>query len=253
MKLDGKRALIAGIANDQSIAFGCARALKDRGVRLAVTYASPKAETHVRPWAEELGAELFLPMDVRDQAQVEHVFGEIGRTWGGLDIMLHSIAFCPKEDLHGRVVDSSAEGFAAAMDISCHSFMRMARLAEPLMTDGGTLLCVSFFGAVQVVPHYGLMGPVKAALECATRYMASELAEKEIRVHALSPGPIPTRAASGIGHFEDLAEAVLRETPTRKPVTIEDVGAFAAFLSSDAARNLTGGVHYVDGGHHIMD
>lgn len=250
--LQGKRALVAGIANGDSIAFGCAQALAKQGARLAVTYLNERAERHVRPLANDLDAELILPLDVSDDAQMEALFGEIARAWGGLDIMLHAIAFCPKEDLHGRVVDTSRDGFRTAMDISVHSFIRMVRLAEPLMAGGGTCMTVTFYGAEKVVDHYNIMGPVKAALETATRYMAAELGEKRISVHALSPGPMRTRAASGIDHFDDLLADAASRTPTHRIAGIEDVGAYAAFLASPAATNVTGGIHYIDGGYHIV-
>lgn len=249
--LQGRKALIVGIANEHSIAWGCARALKQQGADVAVTWLNAKAEPHVRPLAEQLGAGIMGPLDVSVPGETEAFFAQIADRWGRLDTLVHSIAFAPKADLHGRVVDCSAEGFATAMDISVHSFLRMIRLAEPLMPAGGSCLSVSFFGSSRVVRHYNMMGPVKAALESAVRYAAAELGEKGIRVHALSPGPLATRAASGIDHFDTLlAEAAVR-APTHQLATIEDVGAMAAFLASDEARNLTGGVHDIDGGYSI--
>lgn len=250
--LQGRKILVVGIANRDSIAWGCAQAFRSQGADLAVTWLNAKAEPHVRPLAEELGAGIVAPLDVTEPGAMEAVFDEIGRRWGRLDALLHSIAFAPKADLHGRVIDASAEGFAKAMDISVHSFLRMMRLAEPLMTEGGTCLSVSFFGSSQVVRHYNVMGPVKAALESAVRYAAAELGEKGIRVHALSPGPMATRAASGIEHFEELLGAAERRAPTRSLATIADVGAVAAFLVSPEARNLTGGIHAIDGGYSII-
>jgi enoyl-[acyl-carrier protein] reductase I len=249
--LTGQKALIVGIANEHSIAWGCARAMRAQGADLAVTWLNDKAETFVRPLAEELGAEIMMPLDVGEPGQLEAVFREIASRWGRLDTILHSIAFAPKDDLHGRVVDCSADGFALAMDISVHSFLRMIRLGEPLMTGGGCCLSVSFFGASRVVRHYNMMGPVKAALESAVRYAAAELGEKGIRVHALSPGPLKTRAASGIDHFDDLLEAASSRAPTHQLATVDDLGAMAAFLASAEARNLTGGVHDIDGGFSI--
>src|SRR3954471_6744727 len=184
--LEGKRGLVVGIANDSSIAFGCAKAFRALGAELAVTYLNAKAERHVKPLADELEASLFLPLDVRNEGELEAVFTAIQEKWGKLDFVLHSIAFAPKEDLHARVVDSSQAGFLLAMDVSCHSFVRMAKLAEPLMTDGGCLQTVTFYGGEKVVDHYNLMGPVKAALESVTRYMAAELGAKSIRVHAFA-------------------------------------------------------------------
>lgn len=250
--LTGKKALVVGIANEHSIAYGCAKALKAQGAELAVTYLNEKAEPYVRPLAEDLGATLIAPLDVREDAQLDALFDTIGRTWGSLDICLHAIAFCRKEDLHARVVDCSREGFAEAMDISVHSFVRMVHKAEPLMGEGGTCMTVSFSGAERVVEHYNVMGPVKAALESVTRYMAADLGPKGISVHALSPGPLKTRAASGIDHFDELMDAAARKAPTHHLTSIEDVGAYAAFLASREAANVTGEVHYIDGGYHIV-
>ncbi|MBN2630998.1 MAG: enoyl-ACP reductase FabI [Rhodobacteraceae bacterium] len=249
--LQGQKALVVGIANENSIAWGCAKALRAQGAEIAVTWLNDKAEPHVRPLADQLGAEIALPLDVGQPGQLEAVFDTITRQWGRLDTIVHSIAFAPRADLHGRVVDCSAEGFALAMDISVHSFLRMIRLAESLMADGGTCLSVSFFGSSRVVRHYNMMGPVKAALESSVRYAAAELGEKGIRVHALSPGPLKTRAASGIDHFDELLSAASDRAPTHQLATIEDVGAMAAFLSSPEACNLTGGVHDIDGGFSI--
>jgi enoyl-[acyl-carrier protein] reductase I len=250
--LSGKRGLVIGIANDHSIAAGCAEAFRACGARLAATYLNDKAQPFVAPVAEAVGVEWLAPCDVREPGQLEALFARVAAEWGGLDFLLHSIAFAPKEDLHGRVIDSSAAGFALAMDVSCHSFVRMARLAEPLMTNGGCLLCVTFYGSERVVEHYNLMGPVKAALESATRYVAAELGAKGIRAHAISPGPIATRAASGIERFDELLERAAAAAPERQLVTIADVGALAAFLVSDAARHITGTVIPVDGGQHLM-
>jgi enoyl-[acyl-carrier protein] reductase I len=249
--LEGHKALVVGVANEHSIAWGCAKALKAQGADLAITWLNDKAEPHVRPLAEQLGAEIVGALDVSHQGQTAAIFKEISLRWGRLDTLLHSIAFAPKEDLHGRVVDCSADGFALAMDVSVHSFLRMIRGAEPLMTQGGTCLSVSFFGSSRVVRHYNMMGPVKAALESAVRYAAAELGDKDIRVHALSPGPLATRAASGIDHFDELLSAAAQRAPTHRLATIDDVGAMAAFLASPEARNLTGGVHDIDGGYSI--
>jgi len=250
--LAGMKVLIVGIANDQSIAYGCASALKEQGAELAVTYLNEKAEPHVRPLAEALGAEIILPLNVATEGQTEAVFEAVRERWGRLDVLLHSIAYCPVEDLHGRVTDCSRNGFQVAMDISVGSFLQMVRLAEPLMAGGGTCMTVSYYGAEKVVENYNVMGPVKAALESATRYMAAELGPKGIRVHALSPGPLMTRAASGIAHFDQLLNDAADRAPTHHLATIEDVGAYAAFLASREAANVTGGVHYVDGGYHIV-
>lgn len=250
--LHGKRALILGIANEHSIAYGCARVFHELGADLAVTYLNEKARPYVEPLAKELGASIFVPCDVAQPGQLEAVFRQIQETWGSLDIALHSIAFAPKEDLQGRLIDSSAEGFKVAMDISCHSFVRMARLAEPLMADGGTLLAMSYHGANKVVPSYNLMGPVKAALESAVRYLAYELGDKHIRVHAVSPGPLKTRAASGLKDFDVLLTEAIERAPIGELVDIEDVGLTAAYLTTPFARRLTGTTTYVDGGLSIM-
>lgn len=250
--LHGKRALVVGIANEHSIAYGCARVFRQLGADLAVTYLNEKARPHVEPLAKELGAAIFAPCDVAKSGELEAVFQRIRETWGGLDIALHSIAFAPKQDLQGRLIDSSDEGFKVAMDISCHSFIRMARLAEPLMAEGGTLMAMSYHGANRVVPSYNLMGPVKAALECTVRYLAYELGEKHIRVHAVSPGPLKTRAASGLKDFDVLLSEAVERAPIGELVDIDDVGLTAAYLSTPFARRLTGTTTYVDGGLSIM-
>lgn len=252
--LAGKKGLVVGIANDQSIAYGCAKFFRQHGAELAVTYLNEKAKPYVAPLAAELDADLMGPCDVREKGELKGVFETLGEKWGKLDFVLHSIAFAPRDDLHGRVTDCSRDGFAQAMDVSCHSFIRMARYAEPLMekAGGGTLLTVSFYGAEKVVEHYNLMGPVKAALESATRYMAAELGPKNIRVHALSPGPLKTRAASGIDRFDQLMEQAAARAPQHTLVNIEDIGAYAAFLVSNGARNITGGTHFIDAGYHIV-
>ena len=250
--LTGKKGLVAGIANENSIAYGCAKAFRAAGADLAITYVNAGAERYVRPLAEKLASPIIVPCDVREPGQVEAVFDRMAQQWGRLDFVLHSIAWAPKEDLHARVVDCSQAGFLAAMDVSCHSFIRMTRLAERLMKHGGCLLTVSFYGAEKVVEHYNLMGPVKAALESAVRYMAAELGPKGIRVHAMSPGPLATRAASGIDRFDELLERAAVRAPMHHLVTIDDVGAMAACLVSDAARAMTGATAYVDGGYNIV-
>ena len=250
--LAGKKGLIVGLANSHSIAYGCARALHAQGAALAVTYLNEQSLPFVKPLADELQAEIFMPLDVEQDGQLQAVFHEMARRWGTLDFVIHAIAFAPADDLHGRVVDSSAAGFARAMDISCHSFIRMARLAEPLMQEGGTLVTMSYYGAQKVIANYGLMGPVKAALEATVRYLAAELGPVGIRVHAVSAGPIKTRAASGIGHFEQLLDDAARRAPEHQLVSIDDVGAVTALLCSDAAHALTGNVIFVDAGYHVM-
>ncbi len=251
-RLAGKRALVVGVANEDSIAAGCARAFHAEGAALILTYLNDKAKRHVAPVAEAVGARALLPLDVRDDVAMDAVFETITDTWGGLDILVHAIAFCPKDDLQGRIVDCSRDGFALAMDVSCHSFLRLARRAEPLMPAGGTLMTVSFYGAEKVVDDYNVMGPVKAALEACVRYLAAELGPASIRVHALSPGPVATRAASGIAHFDTMMRAAAERSPLPTEQTSDDVGAVAAFLASDSARHVTGNVTYIDAGYHVM-
>lgn len=251
-RLDGKTGLVVGIANEHSIAWGCADAFRRQGAALAVTYLNDKAAPHVRPLAARVEAPVVLPLDVRDATQMDALFDAIAERWGRLDFLLHSIAFCPREDLHGRVVDCSRDGFLTAMDVSVYSFVDLVRRAEPLMTAGGACLTVSYLGADRVMEHYNVMGPVKAALEGVTRAMAADLGPKGIRVNALSPGPMLTRAASGIEQFDSLMATAASRAATRRLATVQDVGAQAAFLVSDAAANLTGGIYYVDGGFNVM-
>jgi enoyl-[acyl-carrier protein] reductase I len=250
--LSGRKGLVVGIANQHSIAYGCARMFRTCGAELAITWINDKTRSYVEPLARELSATITMPLDVEQSGSIETVFDAIGERWGRLDFLLHSIAFAPARDLHGRVVDTSREGFARAMDISCHSFVRMAGLAEPLMGRGGSLLTMSYLGAAEVVAHYGVMGPVKAALEASVRYLAAELGPHGIRVNAVSPGPIQTRAAAGIPGFDRLMAEARERAPLRQPVELEDVGTFCAFLVSDAAKAVTGDTHYVDGGLHIL-
>jgi enoyl-[acyl-carrier protein] reductase I len=250
--LAGKKAFVAGIANDQSIAYGCARAFRELGADIAVTYLNDKAKTYVEPLARELAAPIFMPLDVAKPGELEAVFERIAKDWGRLDILVHSIAWAPKEDLQGGLLDVSAEGFAKAMDISCHSFIRMARLAAPLMTECGTMFAMSYLGANRVVPNYNLMGPVKAALEAACRYLAFELGPKGIRVHPVSPGPLKTRAASGLKDFDLMLAEAAQKAPVGELVDIMDVGFACAYLATPYARRVTGDTVYVDGGVNIM-
>lgn len=246
------KGLVVGLANDQSIAWGCVEAFRAAGAELAITWLNEKTRGYIQPLAEKVEAPIFLPLDVTRPEQMDAVFAEIAARWGRLDFLLHSIAFAPRDDLHGRVVDSSAEGFSQAMDISCHSLMRLARRAEPLMRDGGSILTMSYYGAEKAIGHYNLMGPVKAALEASVRYLAHELGPAGIRVNALSPGPIRTRAASGLAHFDDLMARAAETAPLRQLVTIDQVGAAAAYLVSDGSRQITGQVIYVDNGASIL-
>jgi enoyl-[acyl-carrier protein] reductase I len=251
--LEGKRGLIVGIANDQSIAWGCAKAFRALGAELAVTYLNDKAKKYVEPLARELKASIVTPLDVQVPGQMEAVFERIKKEWGQIDFLVHSIAFSPKDTLRGRVVDVPQDGFLTTMDVSCWSFIRMAHFAEPLMKKGGTLFTMTYYGSQMVVENYNIMGVAKAALECAVRYMAAELGPKGIRVHAISPGPLATRAASGIPEFDNLLDKAKSKAPARSLVSIDDVGIATAFLAHDAARLITGETLYVDGGYHIID
>ena len=249
--LAGQKALVVGIANDHSIAYGCAKAFREAGAEVAVTWLNEKARGYVEPLARELEAPITGELNVTTPGQLEAVFDTIGRQWGRLDILVHSIAFAPMEDLRGGLLDCSAAGFAKAMDVSCHSFIRMARLAAPLMKDGGTMFAMSYYGAARVVPNYNVMGPVKAALEASCRYLAYELGSQGIRVHAISPGPLKTRAASGLKDFELLLNEAAEKAPLGELVDIMDVGWACAYLATPFARRITGGTVYVDGGANI--
>ena len=251
--LAGKRGLITGIANDQSIAWGCAKAFRALGAEVAVTYLNDKAKKYVEPLARELEAPIVMPLDVRVAGQMEAVFERIAKEWKQIDFVIHSIAYSPKEALGGRVVDVERDGFLSTMEVSCWSFIRMAHLAEPLMKKGGTLFTMTYYGSQMVVKNYNIMGVAKAALECSVRYLAAELGPKGIRVHAISPGPLATRAASGIPEFDALLEKAKAKAPARSLVSIDDVGAATAFLAHDAAKLLTGETLYIDGGYHIID
>lgn len=250
--LKGKRGLVVGVANADSIAFGCAAKLRAFGAEIALTYFNDKAKKFVAPLAEQIDATLLLPLDVSQPGQMEQVFEQIKAHWGSLDFVIHSIAFAPREDLHGRIIDCSQAGFLQAMQVSCHSFIEMAHHAEPLLRPGGALVTMSYYGADKVVNNYNLMGPVKAALESAVRYLAKELGEKDIRVYAVSPGPLKTRASSGIAHFDELIEMAVTRAPGRRLVDIAEVGRAVAFLVGGAASGITGDVIYIDAGLHHM-
>ena len=250
--LGGKVGLVLGIANDHSIAIGCARHFAVAGATLVATYLNDTSRPYVEAATASLPGTILLPCDVREPGHLEAVFADIRTRFGRLDFALHSIAFAPREDLHGRVTDCTAEGFAMAMDVSCHSFIRLAKLAEPLMTAGGALLAVTFYGSERVVAHYNLMGPVKAALESSVRYLAAELGPQKIRVHAISPGPIKTRAASGSDRFDEMLARAAAAAPEGCLASIDDVGALAAFLVADGAAMITGTVIPVDGGQHVL-
>jgi len=250
--LTGRKALVVGIANSQSIAFGIARGLREQGAEIAVTYLNDKARPHVEPCAQLVDAPLLLPLDVQKPGELEAVFESLRATWGRLDILVHSIAFAPKEDLQGSLVNCSAAGFAQAMDVSVHSLLRMTKLALPLMTEGGTILTLTYQGSVRTLEGYQLMGPVKAALESTVRYLADDLGPRGIRVHALSPGPVATRAASGLKDFQRQIDVARHRAPLGTNTQIDDVGGAAAYLCSPAAQHLTGLTLFVDGGLHFQ-
>ena len=249
--LQGHESLIVGIANDQSIAYGCAEAFRASGAELAITWLNDKARGYVEPLGEALGAEIMAPLNVENPGELEALFDEIGRKWGKLDSLIHSIA------LHRRRICragfwTARPGFARAMDVSCHSFVRMAKLAAPLMTDGGTMFAMSYLGANKVVANYNVMGPVKAALEAACRYLACELGPQDIRVHAISPGPLKTRAASGLKDVEFLLNQATERAPLHELVDIDDVGFACAYLATDFAKRITGGTIDINGGANII-
>jgi enoyl-[acyl-carrier protein] reductase I len=250
--LAGQKALVIGIANEDSIAYGCAKAFRSVGADLAVSWLNEKARRFVEPLARELEASIIGEVDVSVPGQLEAIFEQIRTRWGTLDILVHSIAFAPKADLQGGLLNCSAEGFAEAMDVSCHSFVRMAKLAAPLMTNGGTMFAMSYLGANRVVANYNVMGPVKAALETACRYLAYELGPQGIRVHAISPGPLKTRAASGLKHFELMLNEAAHKAPLGEVIDIMDVGYACAYLATPFARRVTGGLVYIDGGANLI-
>ena len=250
--LKGKRGLIVGVANGDSIAFGCAAKLRAFGAEIALTYLNDKARPHVEPLAEEINAALLLKLDVMQPGQMQQVFSSLKDHWGSIDFVIHSIAFAPREDLHGRILDCSQAGFLQAMQGSCHSFIEMAHHAEKIMNPGGSLITMSYYGADKVVQHYNVMGPVKSALESSVRYLANELGEQDIRVFAVSPGPLRTRAASGIAHFDELIDMAVKRSPGRRLVDIAEVGRVVAFLVGGASSGMTGDVIYVDAGLHII-
>jgi enoyl-[acyl-carrier protein] reductase I len=250
--LSGQKALVIGVANDQSIAYGSDKAFRTVGAELAITWLNERARAYVEPLAQELQAGITGALDVSVPGQLETLFERITREWGRLDILVHSIAFAPREDLQGGLLNCSAEGFTKAMDVSCHSFIRMAKLAAPLMKNGGTMFAMSYYGANRGVANYNVMGPVKAAQEAVCRYLAYELGPQGIRVHAISPGPLKTRAASGLKDFELLLNEAAEKAPLGELVDIMDVGFACAYLATSLARRITGGTVFVDGGANII-
>jgi enoyl-[acyl-carrier protein] reductase I len=250
--MEGKKGLIMGVANDRSLAWGIARAAAMHGAQLVFTYQGDTLAKRVRPLADTVGASLVLPCDVADPASLETAFKAIADEWGGLDFVVHAIAFSDKQELTGRYVDTSPENFARTLDISCYSFTAVCRCAEPLMANGGSLLTLTYYGAEKVVPHYNVMGVAKAALEASVRYLATDLGDQNIRVNAISAGPIKTLAASGIGDFRYILKWNEYNSPLKRNVTTDDVGGAAVYLLSDLGRGVTGEVHHVDGGYHTV-
>ena len=250
--LTDKRGLVIGVANEHSIAYGCAQKFRDANADLAITFLNAKAEPHVRPLAVELQSPLIMPCDVLNENDMVILFKSIEEKWGKLDFMLHSIAYAPKFDLEADLIHCSQQGFLDAMAISCHSLIRLAKFAAPLMQHGGSILTMTYYGSQKVILNYNLMGVVKAALEASVRYLAAELGPNNIRVNAISPGPLKTRAACGIPHFDAYLESGKQRSPLHHPLNIQSIGNLAAFLASDAAIDITGNVHYIDCGYSIM-
>tara|TARA_Y100000588_G_scaffold222046_2_gene235949 strand:- start:1651 stop:2463 length:813 start_codon:yes stop_codon:yes gene_type:complete len=248
----GKRGLIMGVANDRSIAWGIARAVSSQGAELAFTYQGEALQKRVTPLAESIGSDIVLPCDVTNDASIESVFEAINERWGSLDFFVHAIAFSDKDQLKGRYVDTTAENFASTLSISCYSFTALCRHASALMPDGGSLLTLTYFGAERVMPHYNVMGVAKAALEASVRYLAADLGTDNIRVNAISAGPIKTLAASGIGDFRYILKWNELNSPLRRNVTIDEVGGAAVYLLSDLGTGVTGEVHHVDCGYHVV-
>lgn len=250
--LDGKKGLVLGIANQQSIAWGCARLARQLGAEVVATCLNDKARQYVAPLTDPLGIDL-VNCNVEDEGALTALVSHAVERLGQIDFVIHSIAWAPLEDLHGRVIDSSSVGFARAMEVSCHSFATLAKLTATHMRAGGSLITMTYLGADEAVTHYGLMGPVKAALESLVRYMALELGPQKIRVHAVSPGPIPTRAASGIESFDALMQHAIGKAPLQRLVTLEEIAQLCMFLCADASSGMTGQTVYVDAGCHAVD
>jgi len=250
--LAGKRGLIMGVANDRSIAWGIAKAAADAGAELAFTFQGEALQKRVLPLAQSIGAKHVLPCDVTDDASIDATFAAIKENWGSLDFVVHAIAFSDKDELKGLYVDTTRKNFALTMDISCYSFTAICERARHLMPKGGSLLTLSYFGAERVMPHYNVMGVAKAALECSVRYLAADLGEQDIRVNAISAGPIKTLAASGIGDFRHILRWNELNSPLKRNVSIEDVGGAGLYLISDLSRGVTGELHHVDSGYNVV-
>ena len=250
--LAGKVGLIIGVANENSIAWGCAERIHQCKAELALTYGNQKTQKYTKHLAEKINCPIYLPCDVTKPEEIAELFATIQKQWGKLDFLIHSIAFAPQNDLHGRVIDCSLEGFATAMNVSCYSLIQLSKLAEPLMKQGGSILSISYYGANKVVKSYNLMGIAKAALESAARYLAWDLGKSNIRLNILSPGPIMTRAASGINQFNDLLDDAIKKSPIARGVDIYSVGNMAAFMVSDLSKDITGETIYIDAGSSVV-
>ena len=248
----GKRGLVMGVANNRSIAWGIAKAAHSHGAELAFTYQGDALGKRVKPLAAELGSYIVLPCDVTDAASMDAVFAELEKRWGKLDFVVHAIAFADKDELTGRYVDTSEANFNRSLNISCYSFTAVAQRAEKLMTDGGSLLTLTYYGAEKWMPHYNVMGVAKAALEASVRYLAADLGEKNIRVNAISAGPIKTLAASGIGDFSYILTWTEHKSPMRRTLTRDQVGHSASYLLSEMSRGVTGEINHVDSGYHVV-
>ena len=248
----GKRGLIMGVANSRSIAFGIAKAVSDAGAEVALTYQGDALKKRVEPIAEDLGGMIAGHCDVTDDDSMDAVFAHVEKTWGRIDFLVHAIAFSDKDQLTGRYIETTEENFNRTMNISCYSLTALARRAEKLMSDGGSILTLTYYGAEKVMPHYNVMGVAKAALEASVRYLSVDLGKSGIRVNAISAGPIKTLAASGIGDFRYILKWNEYNAPMRRTVSTEDVGHSAAYLLSDMSRGVTGEVHHVDSGYHVV-
>ena len=249
--LAGRRGLIVGVANKRSLAWGIAQRAHREGAELAFTFQGDALERRVRPLAESIGSAIVEPLDVTDDAQIDAVFARLGERWERLDFLVHSVAFANREDLLGRTVDTSRAGFATALDISCYSLIALARAAEPLMTGGGSIIAMTYYGATKATPNYNVMGIAKAALEASIRYLAVDLGPKNIRVHGISAGPVRTLAASGVSGMRSMLKVMPERAPLGRNITVDDVGATAAYLLSDLSAGTTGGIHFVDAGFNI--
>jgi len=250
--MTGKRGLIMGVANDRSIAWGIACAVADQGASLAFTFQSEALEKRVRPLAEQAGSNIVLPCDVTDSDSMDYLFSELARQWGSLDFVVHAIAYSDKDELKGQYLDTSRDNFLRSLDISCYSFTDVCRRAAPLMANGGSLLTLTYYGAERVMPHYNVMGVAKSALEASVRYLAVDLGGQGIRVNAISAGPIKTLAASGIGDFRYILKWNEYNSPLKRNVRIDEVGGAAVYLLSDLSSGVTGSIHHVDCGYHVV-